>query len=733
MKWFFIFSWICFVYIFFTVNTFPHFFNLYKSQIHKIIKQFSNDKNLQKSKDFSPANSPKKTTNTTPAPLEKKIEQYAPTEKKNEPLFHAFQLGIWFWIMINSYLVGKEALDRFKLNDVKNHFVISIALGLGFYSYSLLALGLTGMLLKNVLFFILIISSLMFFKNLRTLKIELKSIFAKFPRKGAQLYLFLPIAGIILAMLLRSFIPDQFYDSLQYHMALPQSYINHHKIFKIPYNCHFGMPQNTEMLFTLGLLLGGDDTIPLLFQLACGILILITLINESNQGSFLAALLWLTTPLVIENLRFTKTDLFLSLYITLAFFLIINWKIQDINYKNLILSGIFAGFALGTKYTGIFFLGFLSIILYLKMKGLEISKKIKLLIIFFSVSLIPFLPWLMKNVLFLKNPFYPFFQNIFGYQMMRPENWTVFVNENHQFYNSFLNLTSIPKFLWRNTFFGFEYPSMNFIGPLWFAFLPLLIFFSYKISKLKPFLIFILFTVIIGSTQTTLARYFFLPILALLSFVLIHTLFSIENIFLKKTLTTLLLFGILIQSIGCLPFLEQVSFGRRAFFGLNKEKKSQLYPEGYFASVEWVNSNLSQEKKLLFIGETKSHLFKVPCIAPSAHNEHLISILLQNTETGDELYKKLNDLRITHILFNSNEFLRLKNYPMFYLNSEQVNSLINFWEKHLSLKYQNNSTSIYELVEYKDGLSTAPEEIKKILLKLNTFNLADAHSKINGI
>src|SRR3989338_3824741 len=719
MKWFFIFSWICFVYIFFAVNTFPHFFNLYENQIHKIIKQFSNDKNLQKPKEFSPTHNLEKITNTTPTPLEKKIEQIASTEQKNEPLYHIFQLGIWFWIMINSYLVGKGILNGLKLDDVKNCFISSIALGLGFFSYLLLALGLSGLLLKNIVFFILILTFLIFFKNFQHFNADFKSAFEKFPRKRFQLYLILPLVGIILLLLLRSFIPDQFYDSLQYHLALPQTYVNSHKIFKVPYNCNFGMPQNTEMLFTLGLLLGGDDTIPLLFQLTCGILILSTLINKSDHGKSLVALLWLTTPLVIENLRFSKSDLFLSLYITLAFFLIVNLKNQNEYYKNLILSGIFAGLALGTKYTGIFFLGFLSIILYLKINELENLKKLKSLIIFLSTSLILFLPWLIKNIVFFKNPLYPFFSNILGYQMMRPENWIAFVNENHQFYNSSWNLSSIPKFLWRNTFFGFEYPSMNFIGPLWFAFLPVLIFFSYKINKLKPFLLFILITVIVGSTQTTLARYFILPILALLSFVLIHTIFAIENIFLKKTLTTLLLFGILIQSIGCLPFLEQVSFGRKAFFGLNKKKKSQLYPEGYFASVGWVNSNLSQEKKLLFIGETKTHLFKVPCIAPSAHNEHLISILLQNAKTGDELYKKLNSLRITHILFNSNEFLRLKNYPMFYLNSEQVNNLINFWEKHLSLKYQNNSTSIYELVEHNNGLSMAPKEIKKTLLKLN--------------
>lgn len=176
----------------------------------------------------------------------------------------------------------------------------------------------------------------------------------------------------------------------------------------------------------------------------------------------------------------------------------------------------------------------------------------------------------------------------------------------------------------------------------------------------------------------------------------------------------MLIGGIILQMVGWFPLIERVSYGRMALFGLPDEKERKLYPLGYYDAFQWVNSNLPPESLLLFIGETKSHRFQRKVIAPSVHNEHLLSELLQECNSSSELYEKLVKLGITHILINRKELSRLTGYKMFYWEEFQIYILRNFWETHLKEEYGNSILTVY-------SLSAEPSQTSAHLLEIDPW------------
>ena len=71
----------------------------------------------------------------------------------------------------------------------------------------------------------------------------------------------LSVAAVVLpllAALWMCLVPPHQYDSLVYHLALPQAYLREGRLFAPPGIVYAHFPQNGEMLFSLALLLGSD-------------------------------------------------------------------------------------------------------------------------------------------------------------------------------------------------------------------------------------------------------------------------------------------------------------------------------------------------------------------------------------------------------------------------------------------------------------------------------------------
>ena len=606
--------------------------------------------------------------------------------------------------------MGRRLLPRLGLADTAGRAGACAGLGLGVLAAGVLAVAAAGVLNFAALAGLLLLAGFFAFRSGEPWLKEWRRTLPPLPSGPAAWALF---AGFPV-LLMGAFIPDPFYDSLSYHLALPQTYLAAGKLVPVPDNVHSAFPQTAEMLYALGMGLGKSDALPLLLQLAGGAAVIAALLHRGGSAGrrtgALAAAIWFSAPIVMENLRFAKSDLFLALWVTLAYLALEDWE-PGSPLRRAAPAAIFAGLAVATKYTGAVFAAGLWAALFVRSRALPARERVRTLALFAGLALLPVLPWLVRNILVFGNPLYPFFQELSGFRYMRPENWAVFRAEQSQFSAGAFRWSDLALTFWRQTFSGHEYPSMNFIGPVWLAALPAALLFGLEEKKMRAALLWCCAFALFGASRTSLARYFFLPVLPVLSLALAGSAAAAPEGFFRRTYGLLLAAGILLCGAGWLPALERAAYGRTALAGLSEEKTRLLYSPGTYDAAVWMDANLPRDCRLLLVGETRGRLYPRPLTAPSVHNEHLLSRLVNEGEDPDGLYRRLLSSGFTHILFNASEFERTRGYPMFRLDRRGIGSLAGFWSGRLAPVYSNGTVAVYALVPEAGPKTSVPEAL----------------------
>jgi hypothetical protein len=217
---------------------------------------------------------------------------------------------------------------------------------------------------------------------------------------------------ILLCNFLIALAPPLRFDALSYHLSLPVRYMQSGKIAYLPDNVFWGMPENTEILYTLVGSLAGIEAAPLL-EWMMGILAITALYGHtkkriSQRAAWVAIAALLAGETISSSLAWGYVEWPSALYATAMFITLDNTN-EGPDKKQLLLAGIFAGFALATKYTaGIVLLAGLGIIFF-KFRGIGHKASITNALWFGGIATLTMLPWLLKNELATSNPFYPFF------------------------------------------------------------------------------------------------------------------------------------------------------------------------------------------------------------------------------------------------------------------------------------------------------------------------------------
>ncbi|MEO6908048.1 MAG: phospholipid carrier-dependent glycosyltransferase, partial [Abditibacteriaceae bacterium] len=147
------------------------------------------------------------------------------------------------------------------------------------------------------------------------------------------------------------------YDALVYHLAAPMQYLMAGGIHVLQYDHHTFFPFTMEMLYLCGLQLSGPVLAKLfhwlMLPLCC--LALLAMGNQlrSRRSGLWAAAIFVSLPLVLFEATTAYIDLALVFFSLLAFLCFFNW-LEDREIRWLTWCGIFCGFCLGIKYSGIF-------------------------------------------------------------------------------------------------------------------------------------------------------------------------------------------------------------------------------------------------------------------------------------------------------------------------------------------------------------------------------------------
>ena len=251
-------------------------------------------------------------------------------------LFAANGWGLYFWF--DKHLQFNEKLS------------FATGAGLGVMSIAVLLANFVG-IAGNGLFLILLFSGSMIF----VFYIPRLYTGAHFHFSWLITLCLLPVGSALIGALAA---PTQF-DSLCYHLALPAQYIAAGHMFRVPYNFFFAFPQNSEMLYQLGLTIDGDILANLIHWSFLPLLALSlhTLSTRylGERAAWLATLLWCFTPAAMFLATGTYVDLALAFYLFLSLHTLTLWYTSR-HERWLACSGIFFGLALATAFVFFHFL-----------------------------------------------------------------------------------------------------------------------------------------------------------------------------------------------------------------------------------------------------------------------------------------------------------------------------------------------------------------------------------------
>jgi 4-amino-4-deoxy-L-arabinose transferase-like glycosyltransferase len=288
---------------------------------------------------------------------------------------------------------------------------LQAAFGFGLLALAGLALGLARLYFPWLLW-ILLLAALVWLRRdargwARDIQLALKQIFLPdaLGRWAAMFVIFTLGLGA-----LRALAPPVMWDALAYHLTLPKLYLQTHGL-RLPVELMFsGMPQNTEMLYTLAMGLRGVTAAQMLgwsfgALLALGLAAYAHEVTGSRGAVLAPALLFSGLSLALE-LSWAYSDLLLMLLALAVLIAVRQWRISNAQGW-LGAAGALAGLAVGCKYTGILIPFAACALLLWPTADRRPASAMRRLAVFGLSAFGVFLPWLLKNWLFTGSPVFP--------------------------------------------------------------------------------------------------------------------------------------------------------------------------------------------------------------------------------------------------------------------------------------------------------------------------------------
>jgi hypothetical protein len=361
-----------------------------------------------------------------------------------------FCVGIAAGIVFLGVLVGLRILRPFRIAAQLSRIelaALAAGIGLGALSLATLILGMLH-LYYTVTFAVLLAFVPLLFPTERRwmvqLLTDLPSAVRRFARGGPTLFdtvtsyicMAIAVSTLLLAYVRDLTLPGATgYDTYQYHWAVPVLLLRVHAWQGFPGWAHANLPFDTEMLNTIALSLRAptaasfvQDTFGLLFAL----LVFALLRRHFGRSvAWMAVAALATVPLLLAYASQSYVETALMFYGFASLTLLLFWLEHGpssgrTSIEALALAGVMLGFAIDVKYTAVEYLP--GILLLLAGGSVVILRRARrasprsaallpaiagVLVFGLSLALV-YMPWLLKDWIYLGNPVYPALANIFG-------------------------------------------------------------------------------------------------------------------------------------------------------------------------------------------------------------------------------------------------------------------------------------------------------------------------------
>ena len=593
------------------------------------------------------------------------------------------EVGVALLILVVFSSFGLKVLRWTKLANGPNlaSFLFGWAVGLGTVGVLTLLLGLAGLLYPLVAW---IVVAVMLAVSHREAWGLIRG-FITFARRlrARELWsvlLGVAVVGSVLMSLVAALSPPVFYDSLVAHLAHPNWSVINHAIEFRPYNVYTNYPLNIEMVYTFaGLLLRGDQLAKLV-NLMLGIAAGLTVFSVGSRffsrrtASIGAATFYLIPSISILSGLATH-DLGLLLFEITAVYSFFLW-LTGKGRGWMLLSGVLCGFAMGTKYTGLYF--FVTCLLVMVVRLSFDRRGFRRLFsdaaVYGIVALLISSPWFVKNGFFTGNPFYPVLTNLFGTSEFQKVGFGLTSGK------AALDVVRFLRLPWDMTFMSTRFGSASQIGPL-FLLSAILIPFVRRVNReLRYMLVFSLVLFVFWAVTIINTRYY-LPGLAILS---LWIGYCCDRLLAKRRVAWLVWIvlgaGLLYNVIHAANLNTYLFDPGAVVFGRQTKREYLAERIEHYPVIMYANENLSSDSKILFIGEARTYYTRINYEANSAYDKTLIVEMIKRSETLDDLMSILGRDGFTHVIYNGREAYRLnEEFDYFDWESAEEKELFDFF------------------------------------------------------
>jgi 4-amino-4-deoxy-L-arabinose transferase-like glycosyltransferase len=538
--------------------------------------------------------------------------------------------------------------------------------------------------------------------------------------------------AISISIIILAWVPPVSRDALVHHLNVPKLYIEHGDIYEISTMPFSYYPMNLDLIYLIPLYFGNDIVPKLIhfsFALLTAWLIFHYLRRRLNTTyALLGAVFFLSIPIVIKLSITVYVDLGVIFFSTASLLLLLKWIETGFKPKFLILSAGLCGLAMGTKYNGLITFFLLTLFVpflysrYSQNKRGGVIRPLGYGMLFFTVALLVFSPWIIRNYHWKGNPVYPLYDNWF-----RPS-----VAPSKE-----IDTDKVEK---GGGFSLFTYRTIAHGEPWWqIALLPIRIFFEgkdgseqYFDGKLNPFLLilpifafwrvregpksfgrekkmFLVFAILFFAFaffSTVLRIRYILPILPPL---VILSMFGIRNIaesvkvlrsFTGRKIgpSILGLTVILFLAINVLYVVDQFRYVA-PFSYLTGDVTRDEYISKYrpeYPAMQYVNNNLPPESRLLFIFLGKRGYYCNKDYIPDTTGlVNRLYQLIKNSNSPYEVWLNLKKMGVTHLIIQTEIFTQwTKNL----FNTEKRRLVKDFFLEHGVRVYSKNGVGVFQLI-----------------------------------
>ncbi len=504
-------------------------------------------------------------------------------------------------------------------------------------------------------------------------------------------------------------VPEVVYDPLMYHLAEPRLYLLHGGLVPLPWTVYSQFPQAIEMLYAWCLGLFPNETLPKLlhWSLAWATTLCAALLAarwESKRAGWLAAWIWASTPVVFLNTSEAMIDFGVAFFGVTSFLVLEGWLENRVNTdKALLWAGFLAGMALGCKYTGVYVVAALEVLVLVsagKRTGVGLGV-LRAGALFGACALIGSSPWLLKNLWLQGNPLSPFACSLLGHSGLTAEAFGRMRGD-------------MPSRLAEPTLWGWlRLPWLlstegkdwhHWLGPVYLL-LAGIHFLERPRRPLSWAWLFLGLYAMAWSLQTHVVRFFF-PALAVAAALWGS---GAEQAF-RRGRPGSLLWGALLAGSFFLNTEEALSYylyqHQPLPFLCGKETRADflskplpfLYPSPSHATLAWANTHLPADSTILFIGETRAFSSERKYIAPSPWNTHPLIDWIRHSATDQDLWTHVQAARLTHVLFNEAEWYRVGIEQQWLSLTDRDWALFNqFWKAHVRETYRRGEAELFEM------------------------------------